>query len=68
MNYTINFDEKLCVERWADQWVLRWCKKYHPEAFTEGEKYVRDLIKNENNKNKEKLTFKEDLNDKNRNY
>ena len=43
MKYTINFDEKLLVERWVDQWVLCWCKKYHPEAFKEAEKFIRKL-------------------------
>jgi hypothetical protein len=45
MNYTINFDEKLLVERAIDHWVLRWCRKYHPEAFKEAEKFVAKLLK-----------------------
>ena len=44
VNYTINFDEKLSVERRVDQWVLCWCKKYHPEAFKEAKKFVSKLI------------------------
>jgi len=44
MNYTIDFDKNLCVERWVDQWVLCWCKKYHPEAFEEAKKFIEDIV------------------------
>lgn len=44
MKYTINFDEKLLVERWVDQWVLCWCKKYHPEAFKEAREFISGAL------------------------
>tara|TARA_R100000008_G_scaffold69312_1_gene46658 strand:+ start:1137 stop:1298 length:162 start_codon:yes stop_codon:yes gene_type:complete len=43
LNYTVNFDKEGCVERAVDKWVLEWCRKYHPEAFVEAEKFVKKL-------------------------
>ena len=45
MNYTVNLDKGLAMERAVDQWVLGWCKKYHPEAFEEAEKFIKKLSK-----------------------
>ncbi len=38
----------LIINFYVKQWILEWCKKYHPEALEEAEKYVKELIKNEN--------------------
>jgi len=42
--YSINIEKEDLVNIYVKQWVLEWCKKYHPEAFTEAEKFVRDFI------------------------
>ena len=47
MKYIVDFDEALCQERAVEQWVLEWCRKYHPEAFDEAEKFIKGLV-NEN--------------------
>jgi len=47
MNYTVDFDITLCQERAIEKWVLRWCRKYHPEAFSEAEKFLKECL-NEN--------------------
>lgn len=44
MNYTVNFDNKLLTERAIEQWVLAWCRKYHPEAFLEAEKFIKKVL------------------------
>lgn len=48
-NYSIDVQEEDYINIYVKQWILEWCKKYHPEAFEEAEKYVKELIKNENN-------------------
>ena len=35
------------INIYVKQWVFEWCKKYHPEAFVEAEKFVRDFIEKE---------------------
>ena len=47
--YQINITKEELIPIYVKNWVLEWCKKYHPEAFEEAEKYVKELIKNENN-------------------
>ena len=42
--YSINIEKEDLVNIYVKQWVLEWCKKYHPEAFIEAEKFVRDLM------------------------
>ena len=48
-NYSIDVQEEDYINIYVKQWVLEWCRKYHPEAFEEAEKHVKELIKNENN-------------------
>ena len=43
--YTVNFDQSDLINIYIRQWVLQWCKKYHPEAFVEAEKYIRSKLK-----------------------
>ena len=43
--YTVDIDKEDLVEMYVKKWVLKWCKKYHPEAFSEGEKFIRCLLK-----------------------
>ena len=42
--YSINIEKEDLVNIYVKQWVLEWCKKYHPEAFIEAENFVRDLM------------------------
>jgi len=46
MKYTVDFDLEICQERAVEQWVLSWCRKYHPEAFKEAAEFIK------NNENK----------------
>tara|TARA_Y100000593_G_C4073840_1_gene220460 strand:+ start:177 stop:347 length:171 start_codon:yes stop_codon:yes gene_type:complete len=43
MKYFVNRDPALATERAVEQWVLRWCEKYHPEAWEEARKFVAAL-------------------------
>ena len=43
-NYTVNIDPEDLINIYVKQWVLEWCKKYHPEAFKEAEKFVREIM------------------------
>ena len=44
MKYTVEFDKELMIERAVEQWVLKWCEKYHPEAFQEAEQFLTEKI------------------------
>ena len=46
--YSVNIDPEDLINIYARKWVLKWCKQYHPEAFEEAEKFIRNLY-NENN-------------------
>ena len=45
--YTVNIDPEDLINIYVKQWVLEWCKKYHPDAFIEAEKFVRDFVEKE---------------------
>ena len=42
--YTVNIETEDLVGIYVRKWVLKWCKKYHPEAFVEAEKFIRDNL------------------------
>ena len=50
VNYSVDFDISLVKERTIEQWVLRWCRKYHPEAFEQAEEFIKTLIKDNEDK------------------
>ena len=43
-SYTVNMSRQSLIDIYVRQWVLRWCKKHHPEAFEEAEEYVKKFI------------------------
>jgi energy-converting hydrogenase A subunit M len=46
--YSVNIDPEDLINIYVRKWVLKWCQQYHPEAFEEAEKFIRNLY-NENN-------------------
>lgn len=42
--YTVNIEKEDLINLYVRKWVLKWCRKYHPEAFEEGERFIRELI------------------------
>tara|TARA_Y100000593_G_C4245746_1_gene304557 strand:+ start:502 stop:654 length:153 start_codon:yes stop_codon:yes gene_type:complete len=50
VNYSVDFDISLIKERTIEQWVLSWCRKYHPEAFVQAEEFIKTLIKDNEDK------------------
>ena len=44
-DYTINVDKDSQINSWTNKWVLEWCRKYHPEAFEEANKFIMDYLK-----------------------
>lgn len=47
-NYELDISEEDVINVYVKQWVLEWCKKYHPEAFEEARKFIeKELRKNE---------------------
>ena len=47
-NYTVNMDRESLINIYVDKWILKWCKKYHPEAFEEANKFIRKLLDEDN--------------------
>lgn len=43
--YSINFTEDDIVGCYVRAWVMEWVRKYHPEAFIEAEKFVKEYLK-----------------------
>lgn len=46
-------DEEL-INIWTNQWVMLWCKKYHPETFEKGREFATNHLLEFKNKKKEK--------------
>jgi len=42
--YSVNISKEDLIDIYVRKWVLKWCKEYHPEAFKEAEKFIRDLM------------------------
>lgn len=38
--YSINYDEEDLKEFYTRQWVWKWVKQFHPEAFTKAREFV----------------------------
>ena len=47
LKYRLDINKEDLINIYVKQWVFEWCKKYHPEAFVEAEKFVRDFIEKE---------------------
>ena len=46
--YNVNIDRETLINICIKKWVLEWCGKYHPEAFEEAEKFIREILEKEN--------------------
>lgn len=44
-NYRLNINKEDLINNYAREWVLEWCKKYHPEAWEEADKFIRGQLK-----------------------
>ncbi len=46
--YEIDISKEDLITLYTKQWVLEWCRKYHPEAFEEARKFIeKEMGKNE---------------------
>jgi hypothetical protein len=45
--YTLNITQEDLVNVYIKQWVLEWCKKYHPEAFIKAKKFATHFVEKE---------------------
>lgn len=43
-DYKINFSKSDLINIYVKEWVFKWCKEYHPEAFVEAEKFVKNSL------------------------
>ena len=44
-DYTVNINSDTLLNSYVNKWVLEWCRKYHPEAFGEAQKFVGEYLK-----------------------
>lgn len=54
LKYKINVDTQDLINIYVKEWVLEWCKKYHPEAFDSARKFVNEAFEEQEIKNSEK--------------
>jgi hypothetical protein len=50
MNVKVDITEQELIDCYTRQWVIEWCKKYHPEAFEEAKKFIKETISVEDEK------------------
>jgi hypothetical protein len=43
-SYTVNMSRGDLVDIYVRRWVLKWCRKYYPEAFKKAEEQIRGLM------------------------
>lgn len=53
IDYTINIEEDSLINMWTNKWVLEWCRKYHPEAFEQANKFITEYLKDNTTTNKD---------------
>lgn len=44
----VNIPQEDLINCYVNQWVMEWCKKYHPEAFEEAKTFVKEHFKDNN--------------------
>lgn len=44
MKYEIDISEEDLANCYTNQWVLEWCKKYHPEAFKKAKEFIKKYM------------------------
>lgn len=40
----VNIAPNALIDPLVNKWVLEWCKKYHPEAVEEAQKFVKEYL------------------------
>ena len=43
--HSVNIKTEDLINIYVREWVLSWCRKYHPEVFIEAEKFIKDNLK-----------------------
>lgn len=46
--FELDISEDELSQIYIKAWVLMWCEKYHPEAFVEAEKFVKQHFNEQN--------------------
>ena len=46
--YSVSYTKEDIIGCYVRQWVMEWVKKYHPEAFEEAERFVKEYLEGEN--------------------
>ena len=40
----VNIAPNALIDPLVNKWVLEWCKKYHPEAVEEAQRFVKEYL------------------------
>lgn len=43
--YILDVSKEEIIEIYVKEWVLNWCKKYHPEVFDKAKAYITENLK-----------------------
>ena len=44
-NFTVNYTESDLITYYVNEWVMRWVREYHPEAFEKAEAEIKRILK-----------------------
>jgi len=47
-SYKVDIKKPELINCYVNEWVLEWCKKYHPEIFQKAKDYVTRVLKEQN--------------------
>lgn len=42
--YTVNYTDEDLTTHYVNKWVIRWVRKYHPEAFEKAEAEIKRIL------------------------
>lgn len=42
--YKLDINKEDLMNSYINEWVLEWCKKYHPEAFERANQFVEEYL------------------------
>jgi hypothetical protein len=42
-NYTLDISKEEWIQAFVNEWVLKWCKKNHPEVFEQAKQKLSEI-------------------------
>tara|TARA_B110000495_G_scaffold91338_1_gene78895 strand:- start:589 stop:783 length:195 start_codon:yes stop_codon:yes gene_type:complete len=44
VNYKVDYTRDDIIQLYTKEWVMEWCKKYHPETFTKAKNFITEQL------------------------